>query len=77
MLTSVTVVCPDGTLADCLSTALFVLGETAAINYWRAYGKDSFELIMVDIDNTVIATSGLIEQFNLTNMKDYTLKFVE
>ena len=77
MLTSVTVVSPDGTLADCLSTALFVLGETGAINYWRAYGKDSFELIMVDIDNTVIATSGLIEEFTLTNMKDYTLKFVE
>ena len=77
MLSSVTVVCSDGTLADCLSTALFVLGETAAINYWRNYGRDSFELIMVDIDNTVIATSGLIEQFNLTNTTDYTLKFVE
>ena len=77
MLTSVTVVCDDGTLADCLSTALYVIGETAAINYWRNYGKGSFELIMVDIDNTVIATSGLIEQFNLTNMKDYKLKFVE
>lgn len=77
MLSSVTVICSDGTLADCLSTALFVLGETAAINYWRNYGKDSFELIMVDVDNTVIATSGLIEQFNLTNTKDYTLRFIE
>ncbi|MBR0351963.1 MAG: FAD:protein FMN transferase [Oscillospiraceae bacterium] len=77
MLSSVTVVCSDGTLADCLSTALFVLGETAAINYWRNYGKESFELIMVDIDKTVICTSGLIEQFNLTNTTDYTLKFIE
>ncbi len=77
MLSSVTVVCSDGTLADCLSTALFVLGETAAINYWRNYGKGSFELILVDIDHTVICTSGLIEQFDLTNTDDYTLKFVE
>ena len=77
MLSSVTVVCPDGTLADCLSTALFVMGETGAINYWRSYGKGSFELILVTIENQVICTSGLIEQFNLTNTSDYTLKYIE
>ena len=76
-LSSVTVVCKDGTLADCLSTALFVLGESNAINYWRSYGKDSFDMIMVTIENEVICTSGLIEQFTLTNTKDYTLRFVE
>ncbi len=73
-LKSVTVICPDGTLADGLSTAMFVLGESAALNYWRKY-KD-FEMILINNDNEVICTKGLIEKFELTN-DSYTLKFVE
>lgn len=73
-LTSVTIVCEDGTMADCLSTAMYVLGETQAMNYWRSNG--GFEMIMVTNDGRVICTSGLIEQFTLTN-KSYTLKFAE
>lgn len=73
-LKSVTVICPDGTLADGLSTAMFVLGESAALNYWRKYGE--FEMILINNDNEVICTKGLIEKFELTN-DSYTLKFVE
>lgn len=74
-LVSVTVVCEDGTMADCLSTAMFVLGRSAALNYWRQYG--GFEMIMVTRDNEVICTSGLIEEFVLSNDENYTLKFSE
>ncbi len=73
-LLSVTIICDDGTLADCLSTAMFVLGQTNALNYWRNYG--GFEMIMVNSSNEIICTSGLIEEFTLAN-NSYTLKFTE
>ena len=77
-LTSVTIICEDGTLADCLSTAMFVLGQSKAINYWRVYGgKDQpFEMILINNDNEVICTKGLIEAFTLSN-NEYTLRYVE
>jgi len=70
-LLSVTIICDDGTLADCLSTAMFVLGETKAIEYWEKYG--GFDMIMVTDDDRVICTSGLIEIFELLNTSRYTL----
>ncbi len=73
-LASVTILCQDGTLADCLSTAMFVLGETAAINYWRNYG--GFDMILITTDNRIVCTSGLIEDFTLTNSY-YTVKYTE
>ena len=73
-LQSVTIICEDGTLADCLSTAMFVSGESKAINYWRTYG--GFEMILITKENKIICTKGLIEEFTLTN-HNYTLKFVE
>lgn len=73
-LVSVTIICTDGTMADCLSTAMFVLGENKALEYWRTYG--GFEMIMVTSENEVICTKGLIEKFTLSN-DSYTLSFSE
>ena len=74
-LLSVTIVCPDGTLADALSTAMFVLGEDAALKYWRENG--GFEMIMITKDNRILATTGLVEVFTLEKGSQYTLKMVE
>lgn len=74
VLSSVTIICEDGTKADCLATALYIMGETAALNYWRNHG--GFEMVLVTTDNRVVCTSGLIEQFTLTG-ENYTLKFSE
>lgn len=74
-LNSVTIVCSDGTLADALSTAMFILGENSAIKYWQQYG--GFEMVMVTKDGRVLCTSGLIESFSLTNTSDYTLSMVD
>ena len=74
-LVSVTIVCEDGTLADCLSTAMFVLGEKKAIRYWRDNG--GFDMILVSRDGRVTCTKGLIETFTLTNTSDYQATFVE
>ena len=37
-LLSVTVVCESGAFSDALSTALFILGEEGALEYYREYG---------------------------------------
>lgn len=74
-LLSVTVICEDGTLADCLSTAMFILGKDAALNYWRNNG--GFEMVMITTDNEIFCTSGLVEVFNLTNKTDYTVSMIE
>ena len=73
-LLSVTIICEDGTMADCLSTAMFVLGESKALNYWRTYG--GFDMILVTGDDRVVCTKGLIEEFTLSN-DGYTLRFSE
>ncbi|MDD6089984.1 MAG: FAD:protein FMN transferase [Clostridiales bacterium] len=73
-LSSVTIICEDGTMADCLSTAMFILGESKALNYWRTYG--GFEMILVNKDNQITCTKGLMEDFTLSN-DSYTLKYTE
>ena len=73
-LLSATIICEDGTMADCLSTAMYVIGQSKAINYWRTYG--GFDMILVNNTGDVICTSGLLERFDLSN-SNYTLTFVE
>ena len=73
-LLSVTIICQDGTMADCLSTAMFVLGENKALNYWRTYG--GFDMILVTNDDRVVCTKGLIENFTPTN-ENYSLRYSE
>ncbi len=63
-LRSVTIICEDGTMADCLSTAMFVLGESKALNYWRTYG--GFEMILITDDDRIVCTKGLLEEFTLS-----------
>ena len=73
-LVSVTIICEDGTMADSLSTAMFVLGETRALNYWRTYG--GFEMIMITKDNRIVCTKGLIDGLEPSTNK-YTLSYSE
>ena len=75
-LRSVTIICEDGTMADCLSTAMFVLGETKALNYWRQYG--GFEMILVTSDDRIVCTRGLLEEFSLSSSaSQYRVMYVE
>ena len=61
-LTSVTIVSADGTLADGLSTSLFVMGKEKAVAYWRAH-KEEFDAILVEEDGTVSVTEGIADSF--------------
>ena len=65
-LLSVTVVADaeagSGTMCDALSTALFVMGEAQALDFWRTGGLD-FELVLVTEDGRVVTTEGLEGRF--------------
>lgn len=62
-LASVTVVAEDGTLADALSTSLFVMGEEKAKEFWRD-NRDDFDVILYTDDNEVIVSEGLKDSFS-------------
>lgn len=59
-LTSVTIVCDDGTKADGLSTSLFIMGTETAIEYWRAH-SDEFDVVLLDEEGTIYISEGLAD----------------
>lgn len=65
-LTSVTIVSDDGTLVDGLSTALFIMGKEAALDYWRAH-RDDFDVILVASDSSVTISEGLADCCTLSD----------
>ncbi len=64
-LLSVTIVSASGVRADCLSTALFVMGREKAADYWRSQGG-GVEFILIGEDGTVTITEGLEGSFTLS-----------
>lgn len=71
-LISVTIVSADSTLADGLSTSLFVLGTQDAISYCKEHcAEDGFDAIMEDADGKLYITDGIYDDFiNMNNNKN-------
>ena len=61
-LVSVSIVCDDGTLADGLSTALYVLGTEKATECWREQ-PDLFDAVLLTEDGKMYITEGLEDSF--------------
>lgn len=62
---SVTVAASQSALCDALSTALFVMGEQGAQDYWRENG--GFDMIILTCDGRLILTEGIAESFEPSN----------
>lgn len=61
-LLSVTIVTESGTLADALSTSLFVMGADDAITFWKEhYGE--FDMILYTKDGNLFVTDGISNKF--------------
>lgn len=65
-LLSVTVLCADGTAADGLSTALFVLGAQQAAKLYRTTDIP-FEALFITEEKEILLTEGLSALFEQTN----------
>ncbi len=62
-IASVTIVASSGLYADGLSTAMFVLGKDAALDFWRQSGD--FEMILILNEDSIAITAGLKDSFRL------------
>ena len=62
-IVSATIVSDDGTLADALSTACYVMGVDKSIEYWKKYG-DKFNMILMTEDDRVYVTEPIADNFS-------------
>lgn len=60
----------NGTMCDALSTALFVMGEEQALDFWRDRTQE-FDLILVTGDGRVVVTSGIADSFTPRSCSKY------
>lgn len=66
---SVSVICKDGTRADALSTALYVMGKDKALQHYKAH-KD-YGFIILASDNKMYISSGISDSFKLSEGYSY------
>ena len=62
-LTSVTIISSDGTLADALSTSLFVMGKDKPIDFYKKSNYD-FDFILYTSNDKLIISEGIKDKFS-------------
>lgn len=61
-LISVTIVSKDGTLADGLSTSLYIMGLEKAEQFWQEHSEE-FDAILMTEENEIYVTEGIAQDF--------------
>lgn len=64
-LLSVSIIGTDGTMGDCLSTALFVMGRENATSYWREHPDFSF--VLCDTQGRLYVSNDLKTRFSASD----------
>ena len=65
----------QGTRADAYSTALYVMGEQGAVDFWRAQDM-SFDMVLITRDGRVVYTPGLADCFNEKDGTSYVYQLL-
>lgn len=65
----------SGAMCDAFSTALFVMGEEKALEFWRGGGYE-FQLVLVTADGRVVSTAGLEGMFTPEDGSGYVYETV-
>lgn len=74
-LLSVSIILPydetalHGSMADAYSTALYVMGESAACDFWA--GRQNFDMVLVTADGRVVYTPGLMDSISEVEESGY------
>lgn len=68
---SVTVFTGEGARADAMSTALFVMGEDQAAQYYRSH--DGYEYVMLTSGGMLYISEGIADSFTLSGGYDYEI----
>lgn len=61
-LKSVTIISEDGTLADGLSTSLYIMGENEAVKYWKQHSSE-FDMILMKNDGSLVISENIADDF--------------
>ena len=64
-----------GTMCDALPTALCVMGEEKALDFWRS-GAYDFDLVLVTEDGRVVITDGIAGAFVESEESGYSYEVV-
>ena len=68
----VTIICKNGTMADALSTAMYVCGPEKAAEYWKAH-SDEFQMIMMTDEDKMYVTEGIADDYQ----SDYSFEVIK
>ncbi len=71
---SVTIICDDGTAADALSTALFVMGREKAAEVYRE--RRDFDFVILTDSGEIYLSEGIYDSFTLGNGYEYHIEAV-
>lgn len=75
-LLSVTIIADNGTMADAYSTALYVMGENRAIDFWRSHADD-FDMVLITTDGRLLYTPNLQDKITKAEGSSYDFHVIE